>query len=111
MNPPPKLELALAVVGIVWFVLYLRPGFTMSEALVQIALMVLGLLVFAKHWRRFVEKLLWRLRNRLIVAYLLIALVPAVLLTLMMGISAYMVLGQMSTHASLHDGPYATHFS
>jgi sigma-B regulation protein RsbU (phosphoserine phosphatase) len=49
------------------------------------------------------EKLLWRLRNRLIVAYLFIAVVPVVLLLTMMGIGMYLLYPQIGAHL-LHDG-------
>ena len=60
--------------------------------------MVIGVWLFARYWKRAVQKILWRLRNRLIVAYLLIALVPIVLITTLIGLGAYMVIGQMSIH-------------
>ena len=47
--------------------------------------------------------LLWRLRNRLIVAYILIAVVPVVLLLSMAALSAYGIYLQLGAHL-LHDG-------
>ena len=47
--------------------------------------------------------LLWRLRNRLIVAYVLIAVVPVVLLLSMVGLAAYGLYLQLGAHL-LHDG-------
>ncbi|MBL8233523.1 MAG: SpoIIE family protein phosphatase [Bryobacterales bacterium] len=44
------------------------------------------------------ERLLWRLRNRLLVAYGFIALVPIVLVILMAGLMLYGILGQVSLH-------------
>src|ERR1700751_530149 len=46
--------------------------------------------------------LLWRLRNRLIVAYILIAVVPVVLLLSMAGLAAYGLYLQLGAHL-LHD--------
>jgi sigma-B regulation protein RsbU (phosphoserine phosphatase) len=49
------------------------------------------------------NKLLWRLRNRIIVAYLFIAVVPVVLLLVMMGIGMYLLYPQIGAHL-LQDG-------
>jgi len=49
------------------------------------------------------NKLLWRLRNRLIVAYIFIAVVPVVLLLTMMGIGMYLLYPQIGAHL-LQDG-------
>jgi sigma-B regulation protein RsbU (phosphoserine phosphatase) len=48
------------------------------------------------------NQLLWRLRNRLIVAYILIAVVPVVLLLSMVGLAAYGLYLQFGAHL-LHD--------
>ncbi|MCS7024923.1 MAG: SpoIIE family protein phosphatase [Bryobacteraceae bacterium] len=48
------------------------------------------------HWIR--QRLLWRLRNRLLVAYGFIALVPFVLIVLMAGLILYGILGQLSLY-------------
>lgn len=48
------------------------------------------------------KRLLWRLRNRLIVAYLFIAVVPVILLLTMATISLYMLYAQLGAHL-LHD--------
>src|ERR1700690_3783571 len=49
------------------------------------------------------NRLLWRLRNRLIVAYIFIAVVPVVLLLTTMGIGLYMLYPQIGAHL-LQDG-------
>lgn len=49
------------------------------------------------------NKLLWGLRNRLIVAYLFIAVVPVVLLLTMMGISLYLLYPQIGAHLLQDD--------
>src|SRR5262249_49888026 len=42
--------------------------------------------------------LIWRLRNRLIVAYLFIAVVPILLILIMAAITSYAVIGQMAVY-------------
>lgn len=46
--------------------------------------------------RRGVDRLIWRLRNRLIVAYVFIAFVPIVLIAMLAGIGTYVVMGQLA---------------
>ncbi|MGH9689755.1 MAG: PP2C family protein-serine/threonine phosphatase [Candidatus Acidiferrales bacterium] len=52
-------------------------------------------------WLR--ARLLWSLRNRLIVAYIFIAVVPVILLMTMMGIGLYLLYPQIGAHL-LRDG-------
>ena len=58
------------------------------------------LLVRILRWAR--KRLLWGLRNRLIVAYLFIAVVPVVLLLSMAGLLGYLVYFQLGAHL-IHD--------
>jgi phosphoserine phosphatase RsbU/P len=58
------------------------------------------LVVRLARWAR--RQLLWSLRNRLIVAYLFIAVVPVVLLIAMIGLSGYLLYFQLGAHL-LHD--------
>jgi sigma-B regulation protein RsbU (phosphoserine phosphatase) len=59
---------------------------------------VLGLVVFFRIARRAMKKAIWRLRNRLIAAYLFIAVVPVVLITALLGLAGYAVIEQMSIY-------------
>jgi sigma-B regulation protein RsbU (phosphoserine phosphatase) len=59
---------------------------------------VLGLIVFFRIARRAMKKAIWRLRNRLIAAYLFIAVVPVVLITALLGLAGYAVIEQMSIY-------------
>ena len=49
------------------------------------------------------NELLWRLRNRLIVTYIFIAVVPVVLLLTMMGIGMYLLYPQIGAHLLQDD--------
>jgi sigma-B regulation protein RsbU (phosphoserine phosphatase) len=67
-------------------------------------LFILALIYFAFRITPWVRsQLLWSLRNRLIVAYVFIAVVPVVLLLTMAGIAAYLVYVQLGAHI-LRDG-------
>jgi sigma-B regulation protein RsbU (phosphoserine phosphatase) len=91
--------------GVAFFVLlaldvalgYLAPGsgFTL---LVALALYVTGLLFALQLIRRNMRRLIWRLRNRLIVAYLFIAFVPIVLIAILLGIGGRILTGQTAVY-------------
>jgi sigma-B regulation protein RsbU (phosphoserine phosphatase) len=61
---------------------------------------IVYLLVRSRHW--IAGRLLWKLRNRLILAYIFIAVVPVVLLLAMGGILLYMADIEIAAHL-LHD--------
>lgn len=106
MSPRLKnLAQNLGRLGVAFFVLlalnvalaYLAPsaGFRL---LVAIALYVTGLLFALQLIRRNMRRLIWRLRNRLIVAYLFIAFVPIVLIVILVGIGAWILTGQTAVY-------------
>jgi len=59
---------------------------------------LLGLAVAFRLVRRGLRQAIWRLRNRLIAAYVFIAVVPVVLILLLAGIASYVVIGQMAVY-------------
>lgn len=66
--------------------------------LVDLAAFVLGLWVSIRLVKWVSRNALWRLRNRLVVAYLFVGLVPTVLICLLMGITVYLVSGQIAVY-------------
>jgi len=66
--------------------------------LVGFAAWILGFIVAIRLARSGVKKLIWRLRNRLIVAYAFIALVPIVLILVLVLVSAYGLTGQIALY-------------
>jgi phosphoserine phosphatase RsbU/P len=71
------------------------PGLAFAVALAAFAV---GLVALIRLLRRTLGKAIWGLRNRLIAAYLLIAVVPIVLILALAGIAAYAVVGQMAVY-------------
>jgi sigma-B regulation protein RsbU (phosphoserine phosphatase) len=59
------------------------------------------LLVLGIRWAR--DKFMWRLRNRLIVTYVFIGVIPVLLLTLLVGIAGYLFLNQYATSQALQE--------
>ena len=53
----------------------------------------------ASRWA--LRHLMWRLRNRLMVAYIFIGVIPVVLLLLMAGVGAYLVASQFATYIAI----------
>ena len=71
-------------------------GWALPDAIGVPARVVLSLFAVWLAWRGFrwvSDRLLWRIRTKLIVSYLFIALVPVVLLTLFMAVAIVLLLG------------------
>jgi sigma-B regulation protein RsbU (phosphoserine phosphatase) len=70
----------------------------LSQSLAALAAFLFGLLALFQFIRRRVGAAIWRLRNRLIATYLLIAVVPVVLILTLVAFSGNWVLGQMAVY-------------
>ena len=66
--------------------------------LFQLVIACLGFWVALRLARSMVRQMLWRLRNRLIVAYFFIAVVPIILITALVGLGTVLVGGQLSIY-------------
>ena len=96
--PLGTVEKVFALAVVVYVATVLIPGRSVAEGTLELVVLFLGLWTFGRIWRATVRQMLWRLRNRLIVAYLLIGLVPVVLIIALVGLGGYLVLGQVSIH-------------
>jgi sigma-B regulation protein RsbU (phosphoserine phosphatase) len=110
LNPLQKLKLSryLKYLGrverlfCVLLLVYLPLALLVSDSIVvpilQFVLIILGAWILL-HFTRFgMRKAIWRLRNRLLVTYLFIALVPVILIATLAGLSAYFLLSQLSVY-------------
>ncbi len=68
--------------------------------LVQLVLIVLGAVILFRFSRLGMRKAIWRLRNRLLVTYLFIALVPVILIATLAGRAAFSLLSQLSVYVA-----------
>jgi len=68
------------------------------ELLVGFVVFVLGVAGAFRIARRITRKAIWRLRNRLIAAYLFIAVVPIVLILALVGFAGKGIIGQMAVY-------------
>ena len=91
---------ALAIVVIyaaLWGLRFLYPQTPQSGFLIFLTICALGYLaVRASLWAK--NHLLWSLRNRLITAYVFIAVVPVLLLLAMAGLAAYLLYWQLGSY-------------
>jgi len=92
------IEKAFFVFAAVYALLYFTRVAPTVQSLTALGAFILGLLALFKLARRGMRKAIWRLRNRLIVAYLFIAVVPIILIVALVGIASYAVIGQMAVY-------------
>jgi sigma-B regulation protein RsbU (phosphoserine phosphatase) len=68
------------------------------QFLAALAAFIFGSIVLVRLTYALTRKAIWRLRNRLIVAYLFIAVVPIVLIVLLAGLAGYTLIGQVAAY-------------
>ncbi|HEX3876036.1 MAG TPA: SpoIIE family protein phosphatase [Bryobacteraceae bacterium] len=92
-----RLEWAFIIFTLSFLVAY-NVGVTLITSILGIVGIGLGIALAIRLARRGMKKAIWRLRNRLIAAYLFIAVVPVVLITALLGLAGYAVIEQMSIY-------------
>jgi sigma-B regulation protein RsbU (phosphoserine phosphatase) len=90
-----KAFLALALLFAILHFTGIGPGFQIWIAFIAF---FFGLVAFFRLVRRITRTMIWRLRNRLIVAYLFIAVVPVVLMLALLLGTSYAVVGQTAAY-------------
>ena len=93
-----RTERLLLVLLAIWGLLYftsIAPGLLPIVTFAIATMLVAG---FIKIGRMAIHNLIWRLRNRLIVAYLFVAVVPIVLMLALLLVTSYAVVGQMAVY-------------
>jgi sigma-B regulation protein RsbU (phosphoserine phosphatase) len=91
-----RVGLAFLLFAALWGLLavtHLAPGFSVLIAIVEIGL---GTILLFRLARYLVRQSIWRLRNRLIVSYLFIGVMPVVLILILVGIGGWIVAGQVA---------------
>lgn len=82
----------------IWGVAAVLPAPAILSVVLTFVLYALGLLCAIRLMRRLLRRALWGLRNRLIVAYLFMGVVPIVLILALALIGGYVVTGQMAVY-------------
>jgi sigma-B regulation protein RsbU (phosphoserine phosphatase) len=93
-----KVEKTFAVLLVLYLILLTAWRDSVLEALVAFVTFVLGAWITLRLLRIGLRKLTWRLRNRLMVAYLFIAVLPILLVLTLVGLGAYMLAGQVAVY-------------
>ena len=93
-----RIEKAFLVFAAVFALLYFTRAAPIMQLAAALGAFILVLLALVKLARRGMRKAIWRLRNRLIVAYLFIAVVPIILIVALAVIAGYAVIGQMAVY-------------
>ncbi len=90
-----KIFLTLIVLYLILYFTRLSPGW---QTVVGLAAFLFFLATLFRAARRGMKQAIWRLRNRLIAAYLFIAVVPIVLILTLVGLAGWAVIGQMAVY-------------
>jgi len=93
-----RVERAFLLLVLAWALLFFSGVAQRFQTIAGLAAVILGVIVVIKIGRMALRNLIWRLRNRLIVAYLFIAVVPIVLILSLMLVTSYTVVGQMAVY-------------
>src|SRR5262249_32965497 len=98
-----RLEKVFVALLLIDVALYFFPGASGIKAIVTLVVYILGMILAVRFVRRNLKLLLWRLRNRLIVSYLFIAVVPISLVLALVAIGGYMLMGQVAIYTVLSE--------
>jgi sigma-B regulation protein RsbU (phosphoserine phosphatase) len=93
-----KVERTFSVALLLYLVLLLAWPESIPEVLAALTTYVLGAWIALRLLRVGLRKLTWRLRNRLVVAYLFIAVLPILLVLTLVALGGYMLAGQVAAY-------------
>jgi len=93
-----RIEKTFGVLLVLMWVLSIAAPLSSIRLLVTFGVWITGFVVAVRLARNGIRKLIWRLRNRLIVAYAFIAMVPIALILALVVVSAYGLTGQMAVY-------------
>src|ERR1035437_6357960 len=92
------IERLFLVLMAIWALLFFTGMAQRYQTLAAVAAIFMGVLAIVKIGRMAMRNLIWRLRNRLIVAYLFIAVVPIVLILALILVTSWALVGQMAVY-------------
>ncbi len=93
-----KVEKTFAVALVLYLILRFAWPDSGPEGFIAFVAFILGAWIALRLLRIGLRKLTWRLRNRLMVAYLFIAVLPILLVLTLVGLGAYMLAGQIAVY-------------
>jgi phosphoserine phosphatase RsbU/P len=89
---------AFVILALVFVALHLAHASGGPQILAGVVAFLLGIASLFRLARYTMRRAIWRLRNRLMVAYVFIAVVPIVLILSLVGIVGWVVIGQMAVY-------------
>lgn len=95
-------KLFLALLPVYLILTFAAPGSVLLP-LTQIALLVMGAWIAFKLTLAAMRKSIWRLRNRLLVTYGFIAVVPVLLILVLACMGAYVMVSQLAVYLTVSD--------
>lgn len=93
-----KVGKTFAILLLVYLILMVAAPASGFTTFLGFLVIVLGIWVALRFVRIGLRKAIWRLRNRLIVTYVLIAVVPILLIVTLFGLGSYMLAGQVAVY-------------
>jgi sigma-B regulation protein RsbU (phosphoserine phosphatase) len=93
-----KLDKAFLILLLVYIVVLLAVPANAFSGFLQFVLFILGAWILIRISRFALRKAIWRLRNRILVTYVLIAVVPILLILILAGLGTYMLAGQVAVY-------------
>ena len=93
-----RLDKAFLALVVIYAALYFTAAAPMAQFWIGFATILTGVAVLFRVGRKGMRAAIWRLRNRLIVAYLFIAVAPIVLIVSLAALTGYFVVGQMAVY-------------
>ena len=91
-----RLEIAFLALAALWILISLTHTAAGFAALIGLVEFVLGAILLYRLIRYLARQSIWRLRNRLMVTYLFIGVVPVVLIAILVVAGGYIVAGQVA---------------
>jgi sigma-B regulation protein RsbU (phosphoserine phosphatase) len=93
-----KLDKTFLVLLLLYLVLFVLASGNFWVSMLQFVLIVLGIWIVLRLTRVALRKAIWRLRNRLLVTYVLIAVVPILLILALAGLGGYTLASQVAIY-------------
>jgi sigma-B regulation protein RsbU (phosphoserine phosphatase) len=93
-----KVEKTFCVLLLLYLALALLRSGSILVPLTQFVLIILGGWIMLRLTRIGMRKAIWRLRNRLLVTYLFIALIPVLLIVTLAGLGGYAMFNQLAVY-------------
>ncbi|MBI4909223.1 MAG: SpoIIE family protein phosphatase [Acidobacteria bacterium] len=97
------MDKVLLAVLVVLFAIGFFGAASLSGLAARLGFYLLGLWMLIRILRKIVKQAIWSLRNRLLVAYGFIAVLPLLLILMLAGLALYAILGQMAVYMVLSE--------